>query len=305
MLADESVLADTPEFLSIGSLLKATPSVDGGRRFLFMEASNEGLDQTQEVVLAKALADQIGFYEKYGNIDIDHYTVIGAKHGIPDYLTYEIGKPLEVRQRDGVTFVKAELFAGAGPMAEKANMVWDSIYKLKPAQRWYPSVGGAVLAKSLAFDPKTGQKRHLITKVRWTNIGISKTPANPHVQGLSVIPMEVFAKSLLAGGDIDWSMAKSLTAGYGTDSMTMEGGAALRKESLDGSPPSGRDAMNYWQFRERMSAAIRGGEAGSTPSAVTMVAHAVRAFDLTQDQATEWVERFLGDLKSGLSRRKG
>lgn len=307
MIADDQLLAEAPDFLSIGGLLKATPSVEGGRRFLFMEASNEGVDQTNEVVLAKALADQAGFYKNYGNLDIDHYTVIGAKAGIPDYLTYEIGKPVDVAQRGGATFVKAELFAGSGPMAEKANMVWDSIYKLKPAQRWYPSVGGAVLSKSLAIDPATGDKRTLITKVRWTNIGLSKTPANQHVPETSLVPLGVFAKSLTASGAVDWTLTKMLSAGYGADSATLEGGAAMRKQSLDGarnSRSAGRDSITYFDFRERMARALRSGDCGSKPDSESIMRHAVHTFGLPEDEAAEHVERFVRDLSNGLSRRK-
>jgi hypothetical protein len=309
MIADADLLAQAPDFLSIGGLLKATPSVEGGRRFLFMEASNEGLDQTNEVVLAKALAEQAGFYKRYGNLDLDHFTVIGAKAGIPDYLSYEIGKPVDVAQRDGATFVKAEIFTGSGPMAEKANMVWDSIYKLKPAQRWYPSVGGAVLAKSLAIDPANGAKRTLITKVRWTNIGLSKTPANQHVPTASLVPMGTFAKSLMVGqssGD-DWTLTKMLTAGYGADSATLEGGAAMREQSLDGAKNSrgaSRDGITYFDFRERLARAIRSGDCGSKPDSETLMRHAVHTFGLPEDQAAEHVERFVRDLSNGLSRRK-
>ena len=84
-----------------------TDSAFGGRRFLYMEASNEGVDQTQEVVLAKALADQAKFYSQYGNVDIDHYTLLGkpnasmGRPGIPGCELYEIGRPLDVRQRGG------------------------------------------------------------------------------------------------------------------------------------------------------------------------------------------------------------
>jgi hypothetical protein len=306
---DAARMAEAPEFVSIGSLLKATPKEEGGERIIYMEASNEGVDQTSEVVLAKALAEQAGFYKKFGNLDLEHYTVIGAKLGVPDYLTYEIGKPLDVRQRDGSTFVKAMLYKGEGPLAEKANMVWDGMTKITPPFRWFPSVGGSVLAKSLQIDPKTGAQKKLITKVRWSNIGLSRTPVNQHLGGCTPIPIEVFAKSLLAGtcDELDWDMVKTLTAGYGTDSADLAGGAAMRKQSLDGadaSRRSGRDGMNYWHFRDALASAIRSGEAGSKPDLATLVTYAASRFDLPQDEAAELVERFANDLKNGMSRGK-
>ena len=54
MKDDAQLLAGIPEFLSIGSMLKATPHMDGGQRIVYFEASNEGLDQQNEVIAAKA-----------------------------------------------------------------------------------------------------------------------------------------------------------------------------------------------------------------------------------------------------------
>lgn len=276
MLSDAEILDRAPDFLSIGALLKATPHAEGARRFLYLEASNEGRDQQAEVVMAKALAESAAFYERYGNIDLDHYTQIGAKLGIPDYPTYEIGVPVEVKQRGPATFVKCELYAAAGakvstPMLAKANMVWDSITALRPPQRWYPSVGGAVLHKSISVAAN-GERTVMIDKVRWINIGLSKTPVNQHVPEAAAIPHDIFLKS--------WGQAglamKTLTAGYGTDSLTMTGGAALRKESLDGSRGSGRDGIkSYFEFREKLAGAMRTLAVGPDPSVASLVAYAM------------------------------
>jgi len=128
---DEQLLAGIPEFLSIGSMLKATPSVDGGQRIVYFEASNEGLDQQGEVIAAKALAESADYFKRYGNIDIDHYTLIGkpnaeqGRPGIPGCELYEIGRPLDVRQNGGTTFVKAEIYSGqrAGGSARQRLLV--------------------------------------------------------------------------------------------------------------------------------------------------------------------------------------
>lgn len=308
MLSDATLMQRCPDFLSIGEFMKATPSTEGARRFLYLEASNEGRDQQAEVVMAKALAESAAFYERYGNIDIDHYTQIGAKIGIPDYPTYEIGRPVDVKQRGEATFVKCELYAAAAPgvsspMLAKANMVWDSITKLRPAQRWYPSVGGAVLHKSISLNA-AGERTVMIDKVRWINIGLSKTPVNQHVPECAVIPMDVFAKSWSAAG-LDF--AKTLTAGYGTDSASLEGGAALREQSLDGargSRSSGRDGIkSYFEFRENLAGAMRTKAVGDNPSSASLVAYAMQQLGLSQDEAAEYVERFTRDLKNGLGRR--
>lgn len=296
---DEQLLAGIPEFLSIGSMLKATPSVDGGQRIVYFEASNEGLDQQGEVIAAKALAESADYFKRYGNIDIDHYTLIGkpnaeqGRPGIPGCELYEIGRPLDVRQNGGTTFVKAQIYSGNGPAAQRANDFWSSVTDLNPPQRWYPSVGGSVLAKSVELD-KNGMRKAIIKKVRWNNIGVSKTPVNQHVGTCATIPLGAFAKSWTASG-LDF--AKALEAGYGTDSATLTGGGAMRKQSLDGV------VQSYFDFRNKLAGSMSNGAVGKNPGARELVAFAGKQFGLSPDQAAEWCERFMRDLKNGLTKR--
>ncbi|HCE08560.1 MAG TPA: hypothetical protein DEQ40_08160, partial [Oxalobacteraceae bacterium] len=180
-MSDADLLGSCPDYISIGAVFKATPHTEGGQRSVFFEASNEGLDQQDEVIIAKALRDSSDYFLKYGNIDLDHISKIGPKLGIPDYQKFESGQPVEVRQDGGSTFVKASIFSGDGPAAEKANLFWSSITDLSPPARWYPSVGGQALQKSIEFDPATQTRRAVIKQVRWSNIGFSKTPVNQHV----------------------------------------------------------------------------------------------------------------------------
>jgi len=299
--SDDSLLDACPDFVSVGSLLKAHPKEDGGRRFIYFEASNEGLDQQDEVVLAKALEESKDFYLRYGNVDIDHYTQIGARAGIPDYPSYEIGQPVEVGQRGGSTFVKSELYSAASPkvsspMLAKSSMVWDGLTKVKPPQRWYPSVGGAVLQKAIVVDEATQARRAVISKVRWSNVGLSRTPVNQHVAACTAVPVGMFAKCLAGASVID--LTKTLTAGYGTDSATLSGGASLREQSLDGG------VKNYWDFRERMAEAMRTRAAGQNPKSGDLARFAAERFGLSQDEAAEYVERFVRDLQSGITRTK-
>lgn len=281
-------------------MLKATPHMDGAQRIVYFEASNEGLDQQDEIIAAKALAESAEYFKRYGNIDIDHYTLIGkpdptkGRPGIPGCDLYEIGRPIDVRQDGKTTFVKAEIYSGVGPAAERANDFWSSITEVNPPQRWYPSVGGSVLAKSVEIDPKTKLRKAIVSKVRWTNIGVSKTPVNQHVGTCATIPLGAFAKSWTAAG-LDF--AKALEAGYGTDSATLTGGSAIRQQSLDGVVHS------YYDFRNKISGAMRAGDAGKNPGARELVAFAAKKLGLPQDQAAEWVERLLRDLKIGLNKR--
>ncbi|WP_201401980.1 hypothetical protein [Kaistia sp. 32K] len=287
---DEQLLASIPDFLSVDTMLKATPSEEGGERFIYFEASNEGIDQQGEKVLSKALKESADHYLKFGNVDIDHYTILGQRMGLENPQAYEIGRPVDVTIRDNRTFVKAQLYRGSGPLARNANNVWESMTQLNPPARWYPSVGGSVLAKSVQIDPETQSRVAVVSKVRWTNVALSRTPVNQHLPAAGTVPLATFAKSL--GGFV----MKSLEAGYGSDVATLSGGTALRQQSLDGVPQS------YFDFRESLAGALRKSSL-SDQSMNGMVEYSCQKFSLSHDVATEWVDRFLSDLKSSLSLR--
>ena len=290
--SDQSLLDALPSHLSITHIFKATPVVEGGDRFVYLEASNEMLDQQGEVVLAKALEDSSDYYLKFGNLDLEHYTQIGARNGIPAYELYEIGRPVDVRVRTGQTFVKGQIYSGTGPAAERANNFWSSLTELNPPQRWYPSVGGAVLGKSVVVDPKTQTRRAVIQKVRWTNIGFSKTPVNNNLASVSTVPFGALAKSWSVEG---FDLGKALEAGFQTDMAQLSGGGALARQSLD------RKLHSYWEMRDAVATAFQNPKAFPTPE---QISKAVREkFGLSHDAAAKFAERFLGDLRNPQKRK--
>lgn len=295
MNREEQPLAGIPGFLSIGTMLKARPAEEAGERFIYLEASKEGVDQQNEVVLAKALEDSAGHFLKFGSIDIDHKSMpsIARIHGIEDPESWEVGIPVDVRCESGSVFVKGRLFSGDTPLAERANMVWDSLTKLSPPARWYPSVGGAPLARREAIDPITKSRVGMVTKVRWTNLAISRQPVNQHVAAAETLPFGALAKCWTSEG---FDLTKALEAGYGTDSAGLAGGAALRTQSLDGVPHS------YYEFRDRLSGALRSSDV-KDQSMKGLIEYSAKKFSLAADEATEWVDRFLSDLKSSLTKR--
>jgi len=126
-------LHTSPDFLSISQMLKATPHAEGRDRFIYLEASNEALNIKNETILTKALEDSADYYLRYGNVDLDHFTQVTPARGHHDRYLFEIGQPIDVRVDGKRTFVKAHIFSGSGPAAEKANEFWDSITS-KPAQ---------------------------------------------------------------------------------------------------------------------------------------------------------------------------
>lgn len=267
-------------------MLKATPQQEGEHRYLYLEASNESRDYQGEVVLSKALAESADYYRRYGNFDVQHRSMIGLANGDPLYHLHEIGRPERVEVDNSRTFVKGEIFRGDTPVADAANNFWDSLTKLQPAQRWYPSIGGKIEGSERRIDPSTKESHRVITKVMWCNIGFSRTPVNPRVPTVSTVPFGILAKCWGAHG---LDLTKALTAGYGTDSASMTGGAALRKQSLDAKP------QTYWDVRDRLAKAIRGGKVTAQPEA--LVRHLSETFGFDPADAAEHVERFLTDLK--------
>lgn len=294
---DEALLASIPEHITLGSaFLKATPAEEGGERILYMEASNEDVDHQHEIVLQKALEDSAEYFLRHGNIDLSHYTLLGPKAGIPNHLEYEIGKPIDVNVQRGRTFVKAQLYRGDSAMARNANMVWDSLTKQSPPARWYPSVGGAVLAKSVQIDPVTQDRVGVVEKVRWSNLALDRTPVSKTVPEISTIPVGTFAKSLNG-----FVLAKNLTAGYGTDSAQLAGGGALRVQSLHGSP------ISYIDFQRNLSAALKSRDSkleGNEHPLKSRLVDWAESIGVEGNQAVSWVHRFLFDAAKDLKTRR-
>lgn len=283
---------DQPEYLFVSGFFKARPAEESGERLLYLEASNEHVDLQGEKVLAKSLQDSADHFIRYGNIDLDHRTLITPRAAGDNPYLWEIGHPSEVRADADRTFVKATLYQGEGKVAEAANMVWDSLTKLSPPARWYPSIGGQVLERGRETDPLTKAEVPVIKRVRWTNIGLSRTPVNVAVPAASVIPVEIFTKCCTTSGCLD--MAKALEAGYGTDSATLTGGAALRRQSLERKPQSILP-VTYLDVREALAKRIRS-KHPADPGALSR--YAADSFHLSPDEASRWVERFMRDLQS-------
>jgi len=148
-----------------------------------------------------------------------------------------------------------------------------------------------VLGKSVVIDPKTKAKKALIQRVRWTNIGFSKTPVNANLPSVSTVPIGALTKSWGADG---LDLAKALEAGAETDMAQAEGGGALVKQSLD------RKLKSYWEMRDSMADAVRSGKVKANPAAMSKAA--CKMYGLSQDESAEFVERFMGDLQSAIKR---
>lgn len=281
---DQYLLAQIPDYLAMGGLLKATPAEEGSHRLLYLEASNEDIDHHDEIVLQKALGESADYYLRHGNIDLSHYSILGAKSGLSNFMEYEIGKPVDVRVDGNKTFVKAELYTGESPMAKNATMVWDSLTKQKPVSRWFPSVGGVVLSKSVRIDPATGRKVAVVDKVRWNNIALDRCPVSKTVPEVSAVPAYTFAKSL------NGFVVKALEASSSTDMAQLTGGGALGQQSLDGASHS----KAYAQTAAIIANRLRTGKL----SPRNIKAYLVEHLGFYDDDAEYFSHAFLTDLQT-------
>jgi hypothetical protein len=195
------------QLVSVASpFLRARAAQEAGRRILWMEPSTEHVDTMGDVVVQDALRASAEHFLKFGNIDIDHLSMIGHKLGL-NPREWEIGRPIDVDTKRKRIAVRAEVYRGH----EKADWFWATLTKQVPPMVWYPSVGGLM--------PQRENNR--VVKLLWVNIGLSRTPVNQHVEPVKLSPTE---------------FARAVTAGYGTDSAQLTGGAALRRQSLAGAP---------------------------------------------------------------------
>ena len=215
----EELLAEEREvdgaFTVDSFFFKATPHQDGRKRYIYFEPSNENIDAQREIIMKSALLKSREHFLQFGNVDIEHLTLLGWQMGIKNPYFYEIGRPVEVTESPFV--VKSLLKQGTGESAKMANFVWSSMAEQDPPQPWYPSVAGVpTLPKEQRSD---GVK--VISACNWTNVGLAKEPINRTVQAASLSP-EQFAKAVTAGDGV-----------YEDRSSALTGGSALRKQSLE------------------------------------------------------------------------
>jgi hypothetical protein len=283
------------DHVSFDLMLKATPATEGGERFIYFEASNEGIDQQGERVLAKALADSAEIFKAHGNIDLGHMSLL--RKGTPEGVESEIGFPIDAVINDKRTFVKAQLYQGESRLAKNANMVWESLTKLSPPKRWYPSIGGSVLARSKQIDPLTKAEVTTVDRVRWTNVALDPHPVNHHLGAVGTVPIGIFCKSLNC-----FVLDKALEAGYGTDSASLTGGGALREQSLHGAP------IEYFDYCEHVARAInrlknrkviagRDSNFSDVKVLKAVADFASGSLGLDPSESLEMTARFLSDLK--------
>ena len=300
-----------PLLLDMSDFFKARPVEDGTDRFVFIEPSLPAWDQEKEKILKSALVDSKDHFIAKGNLDIEHLTAIG--HRLPHIKNpyeWEVGTPVEVRDTPDGIFVKGRIAHDDGG---KADWFWHTLTKRTPIMKWFPSVYGEPKETRRVFHAPANEHRTIITKALWRGIGFAKEPMNLAVPAIRVTPFGAFAKAMIAaealptcvGDHCACTIAKTVTTGMGTpaggpDVSQLQGGAALRTQSIDGGVS---DLTRSWQSRAAKYVRGAGSDAcehtrGRSFERATMHDHFQRCEGMSSDEAarvTDHLQRRLRD----------
>jgi hypothetical protein len=183
-------------------LLKAVE--EDGKWTVYLEASNESLDQDGEITVMKALKDASDYYLTHGVISWDHL------HKIKKDPAFIIGEPTDVAfTKHNSTLVKGFLYKEN----KNAQGVWNNL--LSKTTRLGSSVGGYILKKALEGSQK------YIKRVLWDETAITYKPVLDTTLGnVQILPFAEFAKALMVGN--------------GVNAANFSGGRALIGEDLQG-----------------------------------------------------------------------
>ena len=209
-------LEDEPMFTNI--LIKGDqkdPSV------LYIEASDEGVDQSNEIMFMKALEEEAESFLKNGVLSWDH---LHKAEGDPKYI---VGEPLDVRfdRKPKKTFVKGKLYKKQDFAKTIMDLLASGCTKLGA------SVGGFIKQKKSLSKAVAG-----ILKVIWDELAITYKPVNNNTRGnISLIPIGAFAKALMIG--------------QGVNAENFTGGRALSRESMQGTPVNLIEEMT-WRIKK-------------------------------------------------------
>ncbi len=171
-------------------LIKSKTSSDG-KRLLEVQASSEAVDDEGDQILQKALLDSSESFLKHGHCDLDHIGEIGPRLGIDDYLSYIIGRPVEVKDMGkGNTNVVCEIMKSSdGTIDIKKNRYdsfWESLQSDPPVQ-WRASIYGFPVEDGTTDcreqTCKSGATRFVVSKMDWKSLALTRNPVNTSLTG--------------------------------------------------------------------------------------------------------------------------
>jgi hypothetical protein len=191
--------------VELPALIKAR--VENGRRLVEVEASCEEVDSEGDVILQKALLESADSFIKSGHLDIDHISELGARLGVPDPLSWIIGRPTEVKNLgNGRTSVVGEISRASdgvhNPRANKFDAFWDSLTASDPPVKWrasiygFPVSGETVDCRTEACDSHA--TRYMVKRIDWRSLAFTKNPVNTKIKGYAqIVTAKAFVNMLL------------------------------------------------------------------------------------------------------------
>ena len=199
--------------ISIPTIIKAVAD-DTGRRLVSVEASNEVLDGEGDIILQSALMGSAASFVKTGHIDIDHISELGDRLGVPDPMSFIIGRPLEVKDLgDKRTGVIIEIFRShdgtVDPKKNRYDSFWESLHT-DPPVKWRSSIYGFPIDGQIEdHRDKGGKTRFIVKGIDWRSLAMTRNPVNTAIEGYAKI---VTAKAAIA----EIRKAGTYGVGYGS-----------------------------------------------------------------------------------------
>lgn len=179
-----------------------------GRRLVEVEASCEAVDSEGDVILQKALLDSADYFVSKGHFDIDHYSELGARIGIPNPSSYIIGRPTKVvdlgKGRTGVVGEIMKAKDGTVDAAQhKYDEFWESLQS-DPPVRWQASIYGFPKADKVE-DCRDGHCdtawRFIVKGIEWRSLAFTRNPINTSLKGhAKIVTAKAYIAELLKAG---------------------------------------------------------------------------------------------------------
>jgi hypothetical protein len=202
-------------------LKKGLGTDENGNWVFDVEASNENLDFEGQRVLQRALLNSKEYFLTNGVVSKDHRHMIVKKplrQEAPLDITFGesfiIGEPKKVYVQDGKVRVRGCLYKSNPYAQEYAKLLQDNSTRVKA------SVGG--FCPKVVKKSENGVEVRNVVSVLWNDLALTIAPVNP------TVGPAVLVKALTS-----YDFVKSLSAGYGTDSMEFSEGRTLQKEDME------------------------------------------------------------------------
>jgi hypothetical protein len=175
---------------------------EGAERLVEVEASVAEEDSEGDLITQKALIDSAPSFLATGHLDIDHYSELGIVLGIPDPMSWIVGRPVEVVDGGGGrTMVRGIIKThpqGSNPDRNKFDAFWESLI-CQPPVLWRASVFGIMGADTVDCRKEPvagGPSRFLVQSFDWKSLAFTRNPVNQGIKGYAHI---VSAKSHVEG----------------------------------------------------------------------------------------------------------